>query len=56
MLPYIEISPRYFLKRWRKDAKLVTMDEADGFSFDSDTNSCVPGCYAEQLTHMAQND
>ncbi|OEL29307.1 Protein FAR1-RELATED SEQUENCE 5 [Dichanthelium oligosanthes] len=41
-----EIPPQYFLKRWRKDAKLLTMDEADGFNFDSDTKSSVPGRYA----------
>ncbi|PVH35849.1 hypothetical protein PAHAL_7G291300 [Panicum hallii] len=41
-----EIPPQYFLKRWRKDAKLVTMDEADGFNFDSDTESSIPGRYA----------
>ncbi|KAJ1272776.1 hypothetical protein BS78_06G228000 [Paspalum vaginatum] len=41
-----EIPPQYFLKRWRKDAKLVTMDETDVFSFDSDTKSSIPGRYA----------
>lgn len=41
-----EIPPQYFLKRWRKDAKLVTMDETDGFNFDSDTKSSIPGRYA----------
>ncbi|CAL5025451.1 unnamed protein product [Urochloa decumbens] len=41
-----EIPSQYFLKRWRKDAKLVTMDEADGFDFDSDAKSSVPGRYA----------
>ncbi|AQK46137.1 Protein FAR1-RELATED SEQUENCE 5 [Zea mays] len=38
-----EIPPQYFLKRWRKDAKLV-MDETDGFNFD--TKSSIPGRYA----------
>lgn len=38
-----EIPPQYFLKRWRKDAKLV-MDETDGFNFD--TKSYIPGRYA----------
>uniref|UniRef100_A0A0A9BN26 Protein FAR1-RELATED SEQUENCE n=1 Tax=Arundo donax TaxID=35708 RepID=A0A0A9BN26_ARUDO len=41
-----EIPPQYFLKRWRKDVKLVTMDEIDGFNFDSDTESSVPGRHA----------
>ena len=41
-----EIPPQYFLKRWRKDAKLVTMEEADGFNFESDTKFSVPGRYA----------
>ncbi|KAF8670328.1 hypothetical protein HU200_050876 [Digitaria exilis] len=41
-----EIPQQYFLKRWRKDAKLVTMDEADVLNFDSDTKSSVPGRYA----------
>ncbi|KAG0527459.1 hypothetical protein BDA96_06G235200 [Sorghum bicolor] len=40
-----EIPPQYFLKRWRKDAKLVTVDETDGFNFD-DTKSSIPGRYA----------
>ncbi|CAO2036496.1 unnamed protein product [Urochloa humidicola] len=40
-----EIPPQYFLKRWRKDVKLVTMDEADGFNFDSDAKSSIPGRY-----------
>jgi hypothetical protein len=40
-----EISSQYFLKRWRKDAKLATIDEADGFNFDSDTKSSIPGRY-----------
>lgn len=41
-----EIPPQYFLKRWRKDAKLVTVDETDGFNFDNDTKSSIPGRYA----------
>uniref|UniRef100_A0A0A9EVH1 Protein FAR1-RELATED SEQUENCE n=1 Tax=Arundo donax TaxID=35708 RepID=A0A0A9EVH1_ARUDO len=41
-----EIPPQYFLKRWRKDVKLVTMDEIDGFNYDSDTKSSVPGRHA----------
>ncbi|CAN6250136.1 unnamed protein product [Urochloa humidicola] len=41
-----EIPTQYLLKRWRKDAKLVTMDEADGFDFDSDAKFSVAGRYA----------
>jgi hypothetical protein len=41
-----EIPPQYFLKRWRKDAKLVTMDATDGFNFDSDPKHSVPERYA----------
>lgn len=37
-----EIPPQYFLKRWRKDAKLMTMDETDMFNFDSDTKCSIP--------------
>ncbi|KAL6843706.1 hypothetical protein ACP4OV_026277 [Aristida adscensionis] len=38
-----DIPSRYFLKRWRKDAKLGI---TDGFNFDSSAKSAVPGRYA----------
>ncbi|KAL5214273.1 hypothetical protein ABZP36_003425 [Zizania latifolia] len=41
-----EIPPRYFLMRWRKDAKLGAFDETNVFNFDSDTKSSVPEHYA----------
>uniref|UniRef100_A0ACD5XEY8 Uncharacterized protein n=1 Tax=Avena sativa TaxID=4498 RepID=A0ACD5XEY8_AVESA len=41
-----EIPPQYFLKRWSKDAKLGTVDEIDGFNFESDRGSSVPERYA----------
>ncbi|XP_062182494.1 protein FAR1-RELATED SEQUENCE 5-like [Phragmites australis] len=41
-----EIPAQYFLKRWRKDVKLVRMDEIAEFNFDSDTKSSVPGRYS----------
>ncbi|KAM3389046.1 hypothetical protein ACQJBY_011279 [Aegilops geniculata] len=41
-----EIPPQYLLKRWSKDAKLGTVHEIDGFSFDSHIGSCVPERYA----------
>uniref|UniRef100_J3M1E7 SWIM-type domain-containing protein n=2 Tax=Oryza brachyantha TaxID=4533 RepID=J3M1E7_ORYBR len=41
-----EIAPQYFLKRWRKDAKLGTADGINGFNFDNDTKSSVPERYA----------
>ncbi|KAF0892585.1 hypothetical protein E2562_016877 [Oryza meyeriana var. granulata] len=41
-----EITLQYFLKRWRKDARLGTLDENNGFNFDSDAKSPVPGRYA----------
>ncbi|KAL6652032.1 hypothetical protein ACP70R_010957 [Stipagrostis hirtigluma subsp. patula] len=41
-----EIPPQYFLKRWRKDAKLEVTDEPDGLNFESDAKSSVPERYA----------
>uniref|UniRef100_I1PPW8 Protein FAR1-RELATED SEQUENCE n=1 Tax=Oryza glaberrima TaxID=4538 RepID=I1PPW8_ORYGL len=41
-----EIRPQYFLKRWRKDAKVGSTDETNRFNFDSGTKSSVPERYA----------